>query len=129
MPTNFHPLPATGDILWSHFPQSVGTPGPKPRPVLVVAVSILDHVVEVIYGTSKKTTRIYPSEFVLDPSDIGFKISGLSYRTKFDFRQKVKLPFDSDWFSQAPNVVNSPLPKLGTLHSCYYKMASAASRK
>lgn len=129
MPKNFHPLPATGDILWSQFPQSVGTPGPKPRPVLVVAVSILDHAVEVIYGTSQKTNRIYPSEFVLDPSDPGFKISGLSYRTKFDFRQKVKLPFDSDWFSQAPKVVNSPLPKLGTLDSCYFIAARAASLK
>ncbi len=132
MPTAFSPLPSIGDILWCHFPQApqLGIPGPKPRPAIVVAVSSSTNEVAVIYGTSQKTNRIYPTEFVMDPSDPGFSISGLSYRTKFDCAVEVKLPFNDDWFSAAPKWPSlTPLPKLGTLHPSYMPTAKAAASK
>ena len=61
----FNPLPASGDIVFCRFPQSVGVPGPKSRPALVVGVSKDDHAVQVIYGTSQRTDRLYPTEILL----------------------------------------------------------------
>lgn len=129
----FSPLPAVGDIVWCRFPYEprLGEPGPKPRPALVVAIAPGRHVVEVAYGTSQKVhpPHVYPGEFVMDPADPGFGASGLSYRTKFNLKHLVKLPFDSDWFAVAPgDAINSPLPKIGVLHASYYKAAAAAAR-
>ncbi|BCS51492.1 hypothetical protein JUNP479_4303 (plasmid) [Aeromonas jandaei] len=126
----FSPLPSIGDILWCHFPQApqLGTPGPKPRPAIVVAVSSSTNEVAVIYGTSQKTNKIYATEFVMDPSDPGFAISGLSFRTKFDCAARVKLPFNEDWFAIAPKWPSlSPLPKLGTLHPSYMPAITSAA--
>lgn len=123
----FHPLPAAGDIVWCAFPQIVGQPGPKKRPALVARVSPSTHEISVVYGTSQKTNKIYPTEFVLDPSDPGFPSSGLSFRTKFDVAVQVQLPFDSDWFAAAHGPqVNSPLPKMGVLHASYMAAVTAA---
>lgn len=128
MTHSFLPLPAPGDIVWCCFPEVIGTPGPKLRPALVVAVSSQDHAVIVVYGTSQKTNRIYPTEFVIDPADAGYAVSGLSFRTKFDMDRELKLPFDSDWFAPAPGLTPQlPLPKLGVLHACFWKAAKAAS--
>lgn len=114
--------------MWCHFPQSLGEPGPKPRPALVVAVSLADHAVMVVYGTSQKTDKIYPGEFVLDPNDAGFADSGLSHRTKFNLSTQVKLPFSHGWFDQAPGFAGHiPLPKMGVLHPSYMAAAIAAS--
>lgn len=124
----FNPLPAPGDILWCHFPRQIGEPGPKPRPALVLAVSHSTHQVQVAYGTSQKTDRLYPGEFVMDPSDAGFPASGLSFRTKFDLAHHEKIPFDSDWFKQAPGIyATSPLPKMGIVHPSYFKAAKKAN--
>lgn len=126
----FYPLPAAGDIVWCAFPQSIGQPGPKNRPVLVARVSKDTHEVSVVYGTSQKTDKLFPTEIVLDPSDVGFSVSGLSYRTKFDVSVQVQLPFDSDWFDIAPSPqVNSPLPKMGVLHPSYISAIQAAMEK
>lgn len=123
----FHPLPAPGDIVWCAFPQVVGQPGPKKRPALVGGVSPTTHEVMVVYGTSQKTDKIYPTEVVLDPADAGFSSSGLSFRTKFNLAEKVQLPFDSDWFAAAPGAqVNSPLPKMGILHPSYMPAIATA---
>ena len=122
MATQFSPLPSIGDIIWCHFPQApeLGNPGPKPRPALVVKVSPSTGEIAVIYGTSKKTNKIYPTEFVMDPSDRDFNVSGLSHRTKFDCAAEVVLPFDSDWFADAPIFPKlQPKPKLGFLHPSY----------
>ncbi|MGV7211197.1 type II toxin-antitoxin system PemK/MazF family toxin [Oxalobacteraceae bacterium A2-2] len=122
----FHPLPAPGDIVWCAFPQTLGEPGPKKRPALVARVSHATHEVSVVYGTSQKTHRLYPTEVALDPADSGFSSSGLSHRTKFDVAVQVQLPFDSDWFAPAPGPgVHSPLPKMGILHPSY--MAAIAN--
>jgi len=127
MTKKFNPLPAPGDFVWCHFPEIIGKPGPKARPALVVAVSVIDHAVEIAYGTSQKTDRIYPGEFLLDPSDAGFDDSGLACATKFDLNNCVKLPFDSDWFALNMGVYASiPLPKIGVLHPSYVHAAHKA---
>jgi len=128
----FRPLPAPGDIVWTFFPQSedLGYPGPKPRPALVLFISEEDHAVEIAYGTSQRTDKMYPGEFVLDPADAGFAISGLSARTKFDLGRTVRLPFNSNWFKPSPDVhVSSPLPKMGTLHASYMIAAGRAYKR
>lgn len=117
-----NPLPEAGDIVWAKFPnvETLGTPGPKPRPALVLFISDEDHAIQVAYGTSQRTDRLYRGEFVLDPNDQGFSTSGLCVRTKFDLKRLVTLPFDSDWFAPAPGIVSqSPLPKMGALHASY----------
>jgi hypothetical protein len=87
---------------------------------LVLFISEEDHAVIVAYGTGQRTSDLYPGEFVIDPSDSGFSLSGLGVRTKFDLNRTVQLPFDSDWFRPAQGVyVNTPLPKIGTLHPSY----------
>lgn len=126
----FHPLPAPGDIVWCAFPQALGTPGPKKRPALVARVAPGTHEVSVVYGTSQKTRRIYPTEFVLDPADPGFPACGLSHRTKFDVAHQVQLPFDSDWFAPAPGLpTHLPLPKMGVLHPSYMAALAAAVQR
>ena len=127
----FQPLPAPGDIVWCRFPETVGVPGPKPRPALVLAAAKTEHAVIVVYGTSQKTQDLYPTEFAIDPSDSNFDVSGLSLRTKFDMAHQTKLPFDSDWFATAPGLLPSmPLPKMGVLHPSYVRLArEAAGRK
>ncbi|UTY56908.1 type II toxin-antitoxin system PemK/MazF family toxin [Massilia sp. erpn] len=123
----YHPLPAPGDIVWCAFPQVLGEPGPKRRPALVARVSPGTHEVSVVYGTSQKTDRLYPTEIVLDPADSGFSCSGLSYRTKFDVAVQLALPFDSDWFAPAPGPqANRPQPKMGVLHPSYMPAVAAA---
>lgn len=125
----FNPLPAPGDIVWCHFPQSVGKPGPKPRPALVLAVAPTEHAIQVAYGTSQKTApnQLYPGEFALDPTDPGFQSSGLFRRTKFDLGNVVKIYFNSDWFSPCPGQVPQvPLPKMGILHPSYMGAAKKA---
>lgn len=127
---DYHPLPAAGDILWCRFPEIVGKPGPKPRPALVVAVAPQHHQIKVAYGTSKKLTRLLPGEFLLDPAMPGFDASGLSVATKFDLANLVALPFNSDWFDEAPGfTVLSPLPKLGVLHPSLMQYAAQAYRQ
>lgn len=129
MTIRFNPLPAPGDFVWCHFPEKVGNLGPKSRPALVIAVFDNDHAIRVAYGTTKKTeeSRIYPGEFVLDPSDAGFQESGLAERTKFDLGNAHTLPFDSDWFAPNQSIyASSPLPKMGSLHSSYMKAVKEA---
>ncbi|MDX7489832.1 MULTISPECIES: type II toxin-antitoxin system PemK/MazF family toxin [Serratia] len=120
----FPQLPEPGDIVWCLYPElprNPGQPGPKPRPALILKVSEADHEVMVVYGTSQKTHRIYPTEFVLKKVDPGFALSGLAYDTKFDMSVRIDLPYDSDWFDLAPikngNATTSPV--MGALHPTY----------
>lgn len=124
----FEPLPAPGDIVWCLFPETVGQPGPKPRPALVTAVSPTDREIKVAYGTSRKTDRIYPTEFVVDPADVNFDLTGLHSRTKFDMANQIQIPFNSDWVAKAPSVLPlSPLPKLGVLPANFMRAAKSAN--
>ena len=115
----YFPVPANGDIVWCLFPEALGMPGPKPRPALVIAIgenAQLRPVVTVIYGTTKKLDRLYPSEFKIEKADgASFTLSGLAADTKFDFNHQVKLPFCSTWFAAAPGQPFIHQPRLGVL--------------
>ncbi len=118
----FNPLPAPGDFVWCRFPEVMGKPGPKLRPALVIGVFDEDHKIRVCYGTSQKTDidQIYSGEFVLDPQDDGFAISGLGPRTKFDLNNYFDLPFSTEYFAAHKGIlISSPSPKMGALHSSY----------
>ena len=115
----FFQKPSTGDIVWCLFPESLGKPGPKPRPALVIGVG-KDHkhdvIVTVVYGTTKKLDRLYTSEFKIEKKDgRSFTLSGLAYDTKFDFNHRIKLPFCSTWFGKAPGQISVKEPRLGVL--------------
>jgi mRNA-degrading endonuclease toxin of MazEF toxin-antitoxin module len=126
----FDPLPAPGDIVWCLFPETVGQPGPKPRPALVLAVAPALKAITVAYGTSQKTDRIYPTEFLIDSTDPNFALTGLSVPTKFDMAHQVQIPFSADWVTKAPSPLpNIPLPKLGVLPANLVKAAREAAGK
>lgn len=98
------PWPAPGDIVDCRFPESVGQPGPKERPCLVLSVeenteNLKGCVVVVAYATSQKTDRRYAGEFVIRAGGT----TGLTADTKFDLVNMHPLPFDSAWFGAAPN--------------------------
>ena len=111
--------PTNGDIVWCLFPESLGKPGPKPRPALIIEIggdSKYKLVVTVVYGTTKKLDRLYPSEFKIGKRDgASFNLSGLVTDTKFDFNNQVKLPYCSTWFGSAPGQPYVNQPKLGVL--------------
>ena len=111
--------PTNGDIVWCLFPESLGKPGPKPRPALIIEIggdSKYKLVVTVVYGTTKKLDRLYPSEFKIGKRDgASFNLSGLVTDTKFDFNNQVKLPYCSNWFGSAPGQPYVNQPKLGVL--------------
>ncbi|EKJ7348255.1 TPA: hypothetical protein ACF6WF_004994 [Klebsiella pneumoniae] len=130
----FPQLPEPGDFVWCRFPHLPGfpdVPGPKLRPGLVIAVSDADHEVMVVYGTSQKTDKIYPTEFLLKTTDAGFAVSGLAHDTKFDMAVRIELPYDSDWFDLAPikNGVATTSPVMGTLHTTYMAAVKQANAK
>ena len=108
-----------GDIVWCLFPEFLGKLGPKARPALIIALGVHQDnkpVVTVIYGTTKKIDRLYPSEFKIDRSDgASFALSGLAYDTKFDFNHQVKLPYCTTWFGILTGNKVSNTPKIGVL--------------
>ncbi|HCM64366.1 MAG TPA: hypothetical protein DIT05_17740 [Morganella sp. (in: Bacteria)] len=127
----FIPLPEPGDIVWCYFPQMPEKLGPKPRPALVIKVAEEDKAVMVVYGTSQKINRIFPSEFILRTGDSGFRLSGLAHDTKFDMGTKLKLPYTSEWFELAPIKSGQPTtsPVMGTLHPVYLPALKKADRQ
>ncbi|HEJ7512073.1 TPA: hypothetical protein SMG93_002640 [Klebsiella oxytoca] len=112
-------LPNLGDIVWLYPPEKIGI---KPRPGLIVGVSKNKHEVIVAFGTSQKTNKLYPSEFLIskEDGDDVFGLSGLSYDTKFDLARTCTLPFTTEFFGKAPRKHNIPHPKLGSIHIKYY---------
>jgi hypothetical protein len=73
--------------------------------------------VQVAYGTSQRVDSLYSGEFVIDNRDNQvFKLSGLSYPTKFDLGKIVELPYNDLWFRIPPQPRHGQNPKLGTLH-------------
>jgi mRNA-degrading endonuclease toxin of MazEF toxin-antitoxin module len=123
------PAPEAGDLLWCHFPQIPGSPGPKPRPALVCAVDDGDParvLVKVAYGTSQKTNRLHSGEFLISRQNkAAYALSGLSYDTKFDLKQIHLLPYNSLWFATAPGALIQT-PVLGALHGSLMKALGAA---
>ncbi len=100
-------LPRPGDVVWCRFPfrEMPGKPGPKPRPALVRAV-FLDRLtsrssVEVAFGTSRKTDRLFRGEFLV-ASPSGMRAAGLDLATKFDLARTVRLPWAREFFTVKP---------------------------
>jgi mRNA-degrading endonuclease toxin of MazEF toxin-antitoxin module len=126
-------IPNNGDIVWCKFPETLGKPGPKPRPALIIAIGANAQnkpVVTVVYGTTKKLERLYLSEFKIERADgASFKLSGLAADTKFDFNHQVKLPYCSTWFDVAPGQAVTNQPKLGVLAPDLVLMAKQAFDK
>ncbi len=130
------PRPEAGDLVWCHFPHLSPLlphlqPGPKPRPALIVRVIERNphYRVFVAYGTSQKTASLRSGEFLIrkDGSN-AYKLSGLSFDTKFSFVHSVELDFSSQWFKVPPLAPFGQLPKIGVLHAAYAKAAYAAYR-
>ena len=85
------------------------------------------HVVQVAYGTSQKTDRLFACEFLIAPVDrAAYKLAGLSYPTKFSFKQTVELPYNEEWFKVPPAAPHGQTPKLGVMHPSLMRRASAA---
>lgn len=100
-------LPRPGDVVWCRFPfrEMPGKPGPKPRPGIVRAV-FLDRrsghsSVEVAFGTSRKTHRLYKGAFLV-ASPSGMRAAGLDLPTKFDLARTVRLPWAREFFTAKP---------------------------
>jgi hypothetical protein len=55
-----------------------------------------------------------------------FQLLGLSFDTKFSFRNSVELDFSSQWFKMLSAAASAQTPKIGILHSAYAKAACAA---
>lgn len=131
-PPRAFPASKPGDIVWCRFPPEKRLrPGPKPRPALVLEVGTIagEIAVTVVYGTSQKVERLFPGEFVIVPADgAAYAAAGLSYPTKFNFRQRVQLPYNDRWFDVPPGRPFGRQPKLGVLHPALMRRAEAAFR-
>lgn len=122
--------PTAGEIVWCHFPDNIH-PKPKPRPALILATKEDDEgliFVQLAYGTSQKTNRLYSGEFRITKAEhpAAYASAGLSYDTKFDLKSVLELPFNDDYFSVPPHAPHGQHPKLGTLHPSMVRIAAAA---
>ncbi len=105
-------------------------PAPKPRPALVVRVFEDDQPrfrVLVAYGTSQKTQSLRRGEFLI-ASNLGdpYRLSGLSFDTKFNLGAVVELDYSSEWFKVPPAASFGQKPKLGLLHASLMRSFQAA---
>lgn len=123
--------PAVGDVLWCQFPELPQLqPGPKPRPALVVQVTTqaAGLQVTVVYGTSQQLQRLASGEFAIRAAQnpVAYALAGLSFDTKFNFKQMLDLPWTGAYFKVPPRAPHGQTPKLGTLHPSMMKAALAA---
>jgi hypothetical protein len=90
-------VPEPGDIvkIWMPEREDVFRPGPKFRPVLILAVDERDGCaeVQVVYGTSQRTDRRDSGEFVVFPSELP-----LEKPTKFALAKTYWLPLTPEYF-------------------------------
>jgi hypothetical protein len=109
-------MPAPYDLVWCRFPdhQSLGNPGPKPRPALVrnTAVDEDGHgEVELVYGTTKlKLNQRRFDFFINQPYEMDH--CGLFMATRFDLDNTVWVPWAAEWFQA---VVETQSPIMGRL--------------
>lgn len=93
-----------------------GKPGPKPRPAIVRMVFINTQTsrasIEVAFGTSKKTGKLYRGEFFVG-SPSGMTSAGLDLPMKFDLGRIVRLPWAGHYFSVKPGNIRLVM---GSLH-------------
>ncbi|OGA05987.1 MAG: hypothetical protein A3D95_10870 [Betaproteobacteria bacterium RIFCSPHIGHO2_12_FULL_69_13] len=117
---NYYSPPKAGDIVQCRFPQDrISQPGPKERPALVIEVEeyelpegSIEVFVTVAYGTSEDVDNCHPGELKIESN----QDAGLSFDTKFDLGNRVKLPFDEEWFAPSPNRRFGDHPKRGILN-------------
>lgn len=117
----YYAPPKAGEIVQCRFPQDkVRQPGPKERPALVIEVEEYELpdgssevFVVVAYGTSEDVDNRFPGELTIESSD---PHAGLGLDTKFDLGNRVKLPFDDEWFAHSPNKRFGQHPKRGVLN-------------
>jgi len=124
--------PTAGEIVWCHFPDHLH-PKAKPRPALVIAVyddAEPKYSVLVAYGTSQRTTDLHRGEFSIlrHRNPATYLAAGLSFDTKFDLRQTIVLPYNSEWFAVPPAAPHGQKPILGTLHPSLVRAVEAAFR-
>lgn len=123
------PLPEVGTILWCRFPEwPRNLPGPKPRPVLVMAVSEKSRVVKVAYGTSQHLDHLYSGEFAIRKAQNcrAFLLSGLTHDTKFNLNDIVDLPWDKEFFVPTSSINDNP--QIGEVDDSLLPCISAAFR-
>jgi len=120
-------LPAPYDIVWSRFPDhhSIGEPGPKPRPAIVLNASTHDDgtgEVQLIYGTTNlKMHERRQDFFVANNADMD--ACGLYRATRFDLDQIAWIPWAEEWFS-AVRDYSSPI--IGSLTGHKVKLLQTA---
>ena len=124
------PAPTAGEIVWCHFPDAI-TLKPKPRPslILITREDDLGQIyVTVAYGTSQKLNRLFSGEFQITKAEhpAAYISAGLSYDTKFDFRNVLELPFNNIYFSVPAMAPYGQNPQLGILHPSMTRIAAAA---
>lgn len=125
-PVNDFPLsilPAPYDIVWCRFPfdESLGEPGPKPRPALVRNAATRSNgtaEVEVVYGTTNLKLNTRKFDFVVSKAS-EMDACGLYRATRFDLDKLLWLPWTTKWFEILPNY-NSPI--IGSLTEHGIKM-------
>lgn len=125
------PLPAPGDIVWCRFPELPRqSPGPKPRPALVLEVIEREDGVEiaVVYGTSQRVDKLRAGEFAITRLGhaAAYKAAGLSHDTKFEFKQTARLPWGDEFFAVPAGASSGQRPLMGTLHASLMRAVSAA---
>jgi hypothetical protein len=118
--------------VWCHFPDNIN-PRPKPRPALILKVfddEAPQFHVNVAYGTSQRTTTLYSGEFSIlrERNPTAYQTAGLSYDTKFNLKQALDLPYNTDWFSVPPAAPQGQIPNLGSLHASLVPAVQAAYR-
>jgi hypothetical protein len=123
--------PSPGDIVWCRFPELPNkSPGLKPRPALVLKVIEREDGIEVavVYGTSQRVNKLSAGEFAITRLGhaAAYKAAGLSYDTKFDFKQTAHLPWSDEFFAVPPGAPNGQKPLLGSLHASVIRAAAAA---
>lgn len=137
----FFDTPTLGSIVWSYFPNeevpadSERPARPKPRPALVVGVTVEDGkpYVIAIPGTSKRTEpgNIYPTEIVIRKTDPDYVFTGLSHDTKFKFERRLTLPYSSEYFAipnRKPGSKENPTtPRLGIISWSYVEAIRQAA--
>jgi hypothetical protein len=125
------PPPSPGDIVWCRFPElPKQSPGPKPRPALVLEVIEREDGIEiaVVYGTSQRVDKLSVGGFAITRLGhaAAYKAAGLAHDTKFDFKQTAHLPWNDEFFAVPPGAPNGQKPLLGSLHASMIRAAAAA---
>ena len=124
---------APGDIVRCLFQEVPNIePGPKPRPAIVLSVELFDDSdqVSVVYGTSQHLMRLKTGEVAITQAKnpAAFKLAGLAYDTKFDFKVIVDLPWSDRYFKVPARNPHGNTPKLGTLHATILRAVETAYR-